>query len=74
MHERTLPFEDSGHIRAERLRTDQNQSEEQCNLEDSNASHEFLLKPLRAEKSVNQIDKKAERSKAGNNVIHGHVS
>jgi hypothetical protein len=44
MHKGALPFEHFCHVRAERLRTHKNQSEEDCDLQDSNTGHSSFFR------------------------------
>ena len=61
MQERALPFEHARHEGAQRLRADQDQAEEQRDLENSNASHNFLSEPLRT-KQARKSDTRTARA------------
>jgi len=65
-----LSFEQLCHEGAQRLRADKDQSEEDRDLQNSNASHNFPLELLRTEKRVDQVNKQPQRRDPGNDIVH----
>jgi hypothetical protein len=70
MQEGALSFEHVRHERAQGLGANEDQPQKDRDLQNANASHNFLLELLRTEQRVDQVDKQPQRRDSGNDVIH----
>ena len=57
MHKGTLSFEHACHVSAQGLRTDEDQTQKDRDLQNTDASHNFLLELLGTQQGVDQVDK-----------------